>query len=266
MGEPGSQTAPENTYGIRRLHIHHDQSAGRSLPWLGIGIGDGRHESGIPSSPPGWGGYSSGPNVHLQPWYIRGGHTRNVWATFRCWTCRSKFFYRFAEWFQRIVCRLYGISCDHFFDDFWLVSRAGLASHALGCLLETASLLGIIFDPEKTQYPSPKTEILGVIFDTSEILSAGIIHVRPKPSRIRNLSITIDESLKQNSLSSTQAASVVGKFGFLCSTMYGKVGRWQRLGCEPDSIGQGQRPLLISLSGHPWAWWKSSYITAHLGG
>lgn len=139
-------------------------------------------------------------------------------------------FYRFAEWFQRVICRLYGISCDHFFDDFWIVSRAKFANQALTCVLETAKLLGIVFDPDKTQTPSANTEVLGVIFDTTEIGSDQVLHVRPKPSRVQNLSTTIDEAMKSGSMNSALAASVVGKFGFLCSTMYGKVGRCAALG------------------------------------
>ena len=139
-------------------------------------------------------------------------------------------FYRFAEWFQRVVCRLYGIACDHFFDDFWLVSQAGLSEHALECVLQTASVLGIVFDPKKTQLPSQNTEILGVIFDTSHLRDEQVIHVRPKPSRVINLTTAIDDSLTRDLLNSAMAASIVGKFGFLCSTMFGKVGRCASLG------------------------------------
>ena len=161
-------------------------------------------------------------------------------------------FYRFAEWFQRVVCRLYGIACDHFFDDFWLVSRADLAEHALECVLQTASLLGIIFDPKKTQLPSEETEILGVIFDTSHLVNERVIHVRPKPSRVINLTTAIDESLSRDILNPAMAASIVGKFGFLCSTMYGKVGRCASLGVRArqyclDSNLSINPPLKTSL-------------------
>ena len=139
-------------------------------------------------------------------------------------------FYRFAEWFQRFVCRYFSISCDHFFDDFWIVSREHHAEHALQCLLRSAELMGIVFDSDKTQNPTSKAEVLGVIFNTLSLGPRGSLFVQPRPSRVRNLSDTIDECVAMGVLTPSQAASIVGKFGFLCSTMFGKAGRCASLG------------------------------------
>ena len=49
--------------------------------------------------------------------------------------------------------------------------------------------------------------------------------VESKPTRIANLKTCINEVLSRNSLTPSVAASIVGKFQFLCSTMFGKVGR-----------------------------------------
>ena len=134
-------------------------------------------------------------------------------------------FYRLAEWFHRFLVRYFGIMSDHFFDDFWVIETKDCAVHAQQCLLQAAHLLGIVFDPEKTQYPHSQAEVLGVIFKTHELQTHGILHVLPKPSRVTGLVNTINSCLKDDKLSSAQAASIVGKFGFLCSTMFGKVGR-----------------------------------------
>lgn len=138
-------------------------------------------------------------------------------------------FYRLAEWFSRIACRWLKLQCDHFFDDYWIVSREQHALKAQQCLLEMAALLGIGFDPEKTQLPSSTADVLGVVFDLTNVASGTFI-IKAKESRARNLIHTIDECIKINTLTASQAASVVGKFGFLCSTLFGKAGRCASLG------------------------------------
>ena len=67
--------------------------------------------------------------------------------------------------------------------------------------------------------------ILGVVFNTQSIKSQSILLVEPKPTRRKNLSHIIDEVLFSKVLTPTVAASLIGKFGFLCSTLYGKIGR-----------------------------------------
>ncbi len=139
-------------------------------------------------------------------------------------------FYRLAEWFHRFLCRYFSLSCDHFFDDFWVVSRDMYAEHALTCLLASAELLGIVFDGDKTQQPSSKSEVLGVVFNTTALGTQGVLYVQPRPSRVENLKDTIESCLTRYVLTPNHAASIVGKFGFLCSTMFGKAGRCASLG------------------------------------
>ena len=99
-------------------------------------------------------------------------------------------FYRVAEWFSRFAAGWFHMGVDHFFDD-----------------------------------PSQAAEVLGVVFDTSRVADDRVLIITPKPSRIANLCSLIDGILATDTLTSGQAASVIGKFGFLCSTLYGKVGR-----------------------------------------
>ena len=96
-------------------------------------------------------------------------------------------FYRLAEWFARFLMRYFKIQCDHFFDDFWIVSRADTAEISLHCMLQSAQLLGIRFDPDKTQQPSSESEVLGVVFDTRNLPSSNSFSVKAKPSRAKNL-------------------------------------------------------------------------------
>ena len=139
-------------------------------------------------------------------------------------------FYRLAEWFARFLMRYFKIQCDHFFDDFWIVSKANTAEISLHCMLQSAKLLGIRFDPDKTQLPSPESEVLGVVFDTRSLASKNSFSVKAKPSRAKNLSDIIQGVLDKGVLTPNMAASIVGKFGFLCSTLFGKVGRFASLG------------------------------------
>ena len=109
-------------------------------------------------------------------------------------------FYRVAEWYSRFLCRYYHIAVDHFFDDFWLVTTQSRSSIGVRCLLETAELFGIVFDADKTQLPSQRTEALGVRFNTVQINTAGLLTVELKPSRVAKLVSTIDGVLATDTL------------------------------------------------------------------
>ena len=134
-------------------------------------------------------------------------------------------FYRLAEWACRLCIRGYQLLIDHFFDDYFVVLRPQEAESTMFCVKETFALLGLTLDPEKSQTPSDVAWVLGVAFNTKSLQEQRILPVEPKPSRVKNLCFMIDNVLSSGHLSSSLAASILGKFGFLCSTMYGKVGR-----------------------------------------
>ena len=134
-------------------------------------------------------------------------------------------FCRVAEWIARLLQRRFMLIVDHFFDDFWLVEPAKLADSAMFVLRECFSVLGFQLDGEKSQTPSSVQAVLGVLFNTRALAHEKIFHVEAKPTRIANLTRLIDKVLSEDSLTPTLAASIVGKFGFLCSTLFGKVGR-----------------------------------------
>lgn len=134
-------------------------------------------------------------------------------------------FYRVAEWLARLLIRAFGLVLDHFFDDYFLISVEQEASTSAFCVREVFSLLGFILDKDKSQTPSDVAGVLGVVINTKALESERKIMVEPKPTRKKNLVFLIDRILSSGELQPTIAASLVGKFGFLCSTMYGKVGR-----------------------------------------
>lgn len=114
---------------------------------------------------------------------------------------------------------------DHFFDDFFLVSVPAEANTNAFCLRETFSSLGLTLDAEKSQLPSEAAQILGVVFCTSKLETERLPSVDPKPTRRNNLRLLIRGIMAEGQLNPTVAASLVGKFGFLCSTLFGKIGR-----------------------------------------
>lgn len=134
-------------------------------------------------------------------------------------------FCRVAEWLARLCQLLYHLFVDHFFDDFFLIEPAETANIGMFILKETFAVLGFSLDPEKSQPPARLQAVLGVMFSTASLTSRRVISVSPKPTRLAGLQKLIQAVLESDSLSPSQAASLVGKFGFLCSTLFGKAGR-----------------------------------------
>ena len=134
-------------------------------------------------------------------------------------------FCRVSEWLSRFLQRFFSLHVDHFFDDFFLIEPSRTIQAGIFVMKESFKILGFSLDPEKSQPPAEVGAVLGVLFSTAALASERRIHVAAKPSRVRNLTQTIDQILNSGELSPAVAASIVGKFGFLCSTLFGKVGR-----------------------------------------
>ena len=134
-------------------------------------------------------------------------------------------FCRVAEWVSRCSVRLFHTFSDHFFDDFFCLEPTSTVDSALFCIKALFTELGFRLDVDKSQPPSEVCAILGIMFSTQSLSAERRIFLEAKPSRVTNLRNTIQQVLKEEHLSAATAASVVGKFGFLCSTLFGKVGR-----------------------------------------
>ena len=134
-------------------------------------------------------------------------------------------FCRVSEWLSRFLQRFYFLHIDHFFDDFFLIEPSLIIQAGIFVMKESFKILGFELDPEKSQPPASVCAVLGVLFSTAAIAAERRIHVAAKPSRTRNLIQTIDSVSIAGELSPAVAASIVGKFVFLCSTLFGKVGR-----------------------------------------
>ena len=135
-------------------------------------------------------------------------------------------FYRLAEWACRVMVRAFHIVLDHFFDDYFYIDRPQCGTSSRFCLQEGFKLLGLTLDPDKSQPPHEVAHVLGAAFNTSALLSERTLRVQPKASRKQNFKLLIDDILRREFLPPSLAASVIGKFGFLCRTLFGKVGRF----------------------------------------
>eukprot|EP00435_Cladocopium_sp_Y103_P009343 s2629_g2.t1 len=134
-------------------------------------------------------------------------------------------FYRVAEWAGRLMVRAFSVMIDHFFDDYFAVMRPFEAESTMYCIKEAFKLIGLVLDAEKSQPPSQFAMVLGVAFNTASLSQQKILLVEAKPTRVENLCHIVDRIIVETSLAPSLAASLLGKFGFLCSTMFGKVGR-----------------------------------------
>ena len=134
-------------------------------------------------------------------------------------------FCRVAEWLSRCIRRMFTMAVDHFFDDFMIVEPEWSIHSAVFCLQEAFTLLGFALDPQKSQAPAAVVAVLGVAINTSVLHTQRRLLVEPKPTRVANLRATILSVLQADHLSPQLAASIIGKFGFLCSTLFGKLGR-----------------------------------------
>eukprot|EP00435_Cladocopium_sp_Y103_P048347 s363_g14.t1 len=134
-------------------------------------------------------------------------------------------FYRVAAWLSRALIRGYNLMVDHFFDDFFIAERRACSATAAFCLKESFDLLGFSLDPEKSQPPSDVAHILGVVFNCRALMEERKLLVESKPTRKQNFFVLVNKILQDDFLPPSLAASVVGKFGFLCTTLFGKIGR-----------------------------------------
>ena len=135
-------------------------------------------------------------------------------------------FYRVAEYASVLMTRAYSLLLDHFFDDFYYVEREETSKVVMFCLKQSFELLGLKLDPDKSQPPAVISHILGVQFNSQLLHQEGLLLVEPKPTRKVNFDHLVKHILEKGVLPPSVAASVVGKFGFLCSTLFGKVGRF----------------------------------------
>ncbi len=134
-------------------------------------------------------------------------------------------FYRVSEFICQLIVKQFNLMLDHFFDDFFLASPKSDANLSMFIVQEAFELLGFVLDADKSQPPAEFCNILGVVFNTSALRAEATLSVQSKQTRKENFAFLVEKILSEKYLPPSLAASVLGKFGFLCSTMFGKLGR-----------------------------------------
>ena len=131
-------------------------------------------------------------------------------------------FSRVAEWSCHFLQRFFLLHVDHFFDDFFAIEPSSTFTASMFVVREAFKTLGFTLDPDKSQPPAEVCAILGVLFSTANLTSEKKFRITAKPSRLASLCSLLQAVLEKDELSPSLAASIVGKFGFLCSTLFGK--------------------------------------------
>ena len=133
-------------------------------------------------------------------------------------------FYRFAEWVCRSLRRLFNLCMEHFFDDFFTVEPRWSIDSATACFRIGCRALGVQLDLDKAQRGS-EFDLLGAVMDGRWARRDMALYVKPKPSRVKGLRESVSSIKKANKLAPGLAATIVGRFGFVCDQLFGRVGR-----------------------------------------
>ena len=107
-----------------------------------------------------------------------------------------------------------------FFDDYFYVDHPACGKVSVFCLQQSSDLLGLKLDGDKSQVPAVVANVLGVALNTAAFAREQLC-VEPKPLRVSNFVRMVDSVLERNCLPPSVAASLLGKFGFLCSSLFG---------------------------------------------
>ena len=67
---------------------------------------------------------------------------------------------------------------------------------------------------------------VGCLLDLSRLLAFGTFNIKPKPGRCEKLAVTIADILRKNTCSPAEAATLLGKLGFLSSQLQGRILRF----------------------------------------
>ena len=126
---------------------------------------------------------------------------------------------------------------------------------------ELVELMGWEFKAEKENEASSKFGALRVIFNLNTCpIQNGRIKIENKPSRIKQITETIDEVSKHWYMSSHGASELLGRIQFSTSQVYGKVGALasRELGkISPHPNGRGE---VTTLTRKALAWLKHALV------
>ena len=96
---------------------------------------------------------------------------------------------------------------------------------ACHCVREAMALVGVELGFPKGMGPATMWEALGIQFDATGARLAGSLVLLPKPARVSSLRDEVIACLRCSRLRPAQASQIIGRYGFINETQYGRVGR-----------------------------------------
>ena len=155
-------------------------------------------------------------------------------------------FYRVAETLCRICRRLFALVLEHMFDDFFLVEPEWSAASGVMAFRRCCKALGVELSEEKSQCPTELFESLGVVHDYTQQLVSNKLLVLPKPLRVDRFVQELRACRAKDDLQPELAGRLVGKYGFLCGTHFGRCGRVAQSGLRARQYQSADRPTKIT--------------------
>ncbi|MDC0526132.1 hypothetical protein OAO87_03940, partial [bacterium] len=145
-------------------------------------------------------------------------------------------FNRFPELVVVAVRAFCALAIDHYYDDFILVDidpggsglrclQAFVSAFGRGPRPRSSRIRSPELDPDKTQVTATSNVVLGVLADTSEVLTSSQVRFDPLPDRISRILHDFRAAFNRGVLTSGEAASLRGRLQFCLSAAYGSVGR-----------------------------------------
>ena len=145
-----------------------------------------------------------------------------------------------------MVWRLLFLVLEHMFNDYFALEPARSLGAGMFAFRECATVLGYKFNTEKSQSPAELFECLGVLHDYSAIIRANKIFVCATPSRELNLHTMMERAEATDELLPSSSRKFVGKFGFYCETLFGRVGRVAQ-GALRARQYQAEGPYMVTM-------------------
>ena len=136
-----------------------------------------------------------------------------------------------------VITRAYGVPVEHYVDDYMIVDVAAGADTAskmleaivdgtgAGRVTSRAPRRAPVLDAGKHKPPAAVNVVLGVETDLSRVGSDHVVTFRTTPERREKLLHMWAEYERVNRMTTSEAASFLGKHGFALTPTYGSVGR-----------------------------------------
>ena len=146
-------------------------------------------------------------------------------------------FNRVAKFTTMLARRLLNVPCGNYFDDGVIIEPTYMKGGGQFCYLRVHELLGFQLDRQKHVRMSTLCVFLGVVTDFSRFAN-GYLDLKVKPGRAESVLTQIHDALASGQNKPGMCDSLQGKLFFVCTTVFGRVGR---AALQPIIHGKSQK-------------------------